>query len=436
MRLYKPSKGYDSRHRKLAQHNSALCSAVSMTRPIAMHPNSDSEKHPMVNPYAPPKPEGKGDDHSEYEIPFAATIAVDDVRRASQRPMRVLVTGSIVSLPLLGGGLLTWIMLRSPTGRLPWLMLVMLGLLAFILVLELWFYLGPGLANWRLRAMPRVLGPIHGSISKQWLRWQRNDIACVQRTDGCSYAHVQGSVIEFSLDQRRLSLSFLPERAFRHGDFEVAAKWLGAAATASRLQPAAGVIDARLQDADQIMTFESPDNAVRFRGSLKSLDLLDSPLRATWGKALRRLFLIIAVVDVPLLIGMFRFRPFDVAWIVCLTVFVFWNWRFFRVLSANFGWSRSPDKTIMEIAGAISDREVVFANALGCARYQWTAFADLKHSDTTIAMRLPGTLGHHVIFARHQLEDPDQWAQALTTAQAAFERSRGEPIDSPATELK
>ena len=396
-----------------------------------MQPNPDLQAPLPVNPYTPPHPEGQAANEFEIEIPFAATVTVADVRRASRRPTRVIVTASILTPLLLASGLVTLLLWFSPTGRLPWLLLVMVGLMLFVLAWELWYNLGPGLANWRLRAMPHILGEVRGTISKQWLCWERENISSTQRTAGCSYARAHGGVLEYSLDQRRLSLSFLPERAFRHGDFDIAAKWLKAAADANRLQPASGMVDARLLDASQVVSAELPENAIRFRGPLKARDLLTPALRAMWGKALRRSLLVVALLNVPLLIGLIRFAPFSTPWIFCLAFLLYLNWRAYRVFSASFGWSRSPDKTIMEIVGAVSDREVMFATALGYARYQWSAFTELAVSDTSISLRLPGNLGHHVILARHQLEDPKQWELALTTTQAAFQDSRAESTAGP-----
>ncbi len=217
------------------------------------------------------------------------------------------------------------------------------------------------------------------------------------------------------LDHREnCDVHVLPQRAFADGCFEPAAKLLIQNALASKVSPAAGVIDQRQVQADQFFQIEMPEVGISFSGPLTTRDVLASPLSIQTKKAKWILIAISVLVNLFALftfIFLFNKMPLELG-IMLFAFILFLNVQFWRVYRANLNWTKTPDQVLMQSRGVIRTQALYATTPTGASIYRWDIFTEATIQDEIISLALPGKLGHRVILSRRQFASDNDWSQA------------------------
>ncbi len=372
-----------------------------------------------VNPYAPVATGEPVLAWTDQRFAFDTDVTSQDVIGALRRPRQFFIMALWLMLPF---SVLALVLLGSLlAGQAPNSLLAtcgMLGLLMTYFLWNAWRNLGPALGLKRIRGNPLILGPVRGSFDKDYYRWQREHCQGVCRTESMCYAIARGSMLEFAFDQPRLAIHMLPARAFDAGGFEQLRDLLTQIAKTSTALPTQGMVDPRMLEQERLIRLDLSPDASRFEGTFRTRDVLESALQSYLRQALWRSFLVMGGVDLVLFLLLFWLTPLGIGWFAVLGLLLFLNWSFFKSYRAGVAWTHSPDLTLMHVCGGVSSANVTMGSPVGAATYQWDVFEDAYYTENTVSLRLPGTIGHHVVLTRHLFRDEADWQTALELCQA------------------
>lgn len=331
----------------------------------------------QANPFAPPTtPLGFGiNEPQQYH--FEADVLESDVHRATRRLGRFFIGFFFLSFLLLLT--LFSIFTSLATRNIPLLCFFVPSFLLFatILVRTTWLNLGPGAGRLRVRATPLIIGHIRGLITDSEIQVCTEKTASYHPLKSCCYAEVRSDTLVFAFDQRRLMLTVIPQRAFAAGCFERAAKLLIQNALASKVSPADGVIDPRLQ-ADEFFAIDLPSDGVSFSGAITSRDVLASPLQKQAKKIQWVLIgtgILFCGIPLVAMVVLLQRQHIELA-ILLFVFFLFLNLRIWKVYRKNLNWMKTPEQILLKSRGVIGHEALHAATPAGATIYRWDIFTE------------------------------------------------------------